>query len=378
MQATHVTELLSPFLDDALDERERERVLRHLDGCAECRGHLASLRRTLEVVRSLDPAKVPDGFRAAVRARLEAGAAPVQPRRWQPRWSWPVALAAAAVVIVGVFSANLFREIRPPAGVEQSERAGPGLAQAPSRDLRSTGPAAPSPSPQALTAPGTEMRKIVRTAQLGVEVDQFDVTAQRLVQIAEASGGFVTDSSYAEEEGVPTGTFTLRVPAARFGSVMQQVERLGTVTQRQISGSDVTEEFIDVQARIRNLQRHEQRLLSFMDRATKVSDLLAIEEELSRVRGEIEQLTGRLRFLERGTDLATITVAVKQKAKKSSGALWDISGTLSKMRAAFLATLRQIASALEWLAVAASALAPVVLVATGAWFLIRRVRPARS
>ncbi|MGH2349918.1 MAG: DUF4349 domain-containing protein, partial [bacterium] len=257
------------------------------------------------------------------------------------------------------------------------ERGGISLGVPGATDLRSAPPAVPPAAQPQKTFPEFEGRKIVRTAQLALDVDQFDDASRRLVQIAERARGFVAESSYAEDNGVPTGSFTLRVPAARFAAVLAELEALGEITQRQISGQDVTEEFVDLGSRIRNLERHEQRLLSFMDRATKVSDLLAIEEQLARVRGEIEQLTGRMRFLERSADLATVAVAVKQKVKKTSGAIWDISGTLSKMRAAFLATVRQIVAVVEWLGVTASALIPVLLLAAGAWLLFRRVRLAR-
>jgi anti-sigma factor RsiW len=377
MQVTHVTELLSPFLDDEIAPREREQVQRHLEVCPECRLQLESLRATLRLVRSLDPVKVPDGFRDQVRSRLSAVGEGSRERRRIPRWSWQVAAAAAAVLIIGVFSVNLFREIRPIEQAVAPERGGVNLGAPGVTDLRSAPPVAPSAAQPQKTFPQFDGRKIVRTAQLAIDVDQFDDASRRLVQIAERAGGFVAESSYAEDNGVPTGSFTLRVPAARFAAVLAELDALGEITQRQISGQDVTEEFVDLQARIRNLERHEQRLLSFMDRATKVSDLLAIEEQLARVRGEIEQLTGRMRFLERSADLATVAVAVKQKAKKTSGGLWDISGTLSKMRAAFLATVRQIVAVVEWFGVTVSALVPVLLLAAGAWLLIRRVRLAR-
>jgi len=375
MQVTHVTELLSPFLDDELAPREREQVQRHLEVCPECRTQLESLRATVRLVRSLDAVRVPDGFRERVRAQVSAVRETRESRRI-PRWSWQVA-AAAAVLIIGVFSVNLFREIRPGEQAVAPEREGVNLGAPGVTDLRSAAPAAPPAAQPQKTFPEFDGRKIVRTAQLTIDVDQFDDASRALVQIAERAGGFVAESSYAEDNSVPTGSFTLRVPAARFAAVLAELEALGEITQRQISGQDVTEEFVDLGSRIRNLERHEQRLLSFMDRATKVSDLLAIEEQLARVRGEIEQLTGRLRFLERSADLATVAVAVKQKAKKTSGGLWDISGTLAKMRAAFLATIRQIVAVVEWLGVTASALVPVLLLAAGAWLIIRRLRVAR-
>lgn len=375
MPTAHVTELLSPFLDEELSIRERQRVQHHLQECPECRERLAALRKTAHLIRSLEPMKVPEGFQGQVRSRLSVPNAAVS-RRWVSRWSWQVAAAAAAVVLIGIFSVNLLREMRPAGRDFAVDR--PGIAPlapetgklgapAPS----TVGPAAPQAAP-----PVADVRKIVRTAELALDVDRFDDTAARLLQIAERAGGYVAESSYAEDGGVPHGTFVLRVPAARFAMVAAAVETLGEVTHRQIGGQDVTEEFVDLQARIRNLERHEQRLLSFMDRATKVSDLLAIEEQLARVRGEIEQLTGRARFLERSADLASVAVMVTQKVKKTS-AVWDVSATIGKMRAAFVSTVRQILSVVEWFGVTASALFPVLLLAGGIWLIVRFRRLAR-
>lgn len=374
MPTAHVTELLSPLLDGELSGVEGQRVLYHLEACVECRERLESLRTTAHLVRSLDAVKVPDGFRDQVRSRLStAPATPV--RAWLPRWSWQAAAALAAVLLIGVFSVNLLREMRP-AGRELAQDR-PGIAP-PVPETGKLGAPIPSTggpaAPQAV--PSIDVRKIVRTADLAIDVDRFDDTAARLLQIAERAGGYVAESSYAEDGGVPHGAFTLRVPATRFASAVTEVEKLGTITHRRIGGQDVTEEFVDLQSRIRNLERHEQRLLSFMDRAAKVSDLLAIEEQLARVRGEIEQLTGRLRFLERSADLASIAVAVTRKAKKTS-VLWDFSGTIDRMQAAFLSTVRQILSVVEWFGVTASALFPVLLLAAGVWLAWRWRRLAR-
>lgn len=375
MPAAHVIELLSPYLDEELAPRERELVVRHLDGCAQCRERLEALRKTASLVRTLEPVKVPDGFRDQVRARLSVPEMPATTRTWLPRWSWGVA-AAAAVVLIGVFSVNLLREMRPAGRNFAQDR--PGAAPLAPETDRLGAPAPPAGSPAAPRAvqSAVDVRKIVRTAELALDVDRFDDAAARLLQIAERAGGYVAESSYAEDGGVPHGTFVLRVPAARFAPAVADVETLGVVTHRQIGGQDVTEEFVDLQARIRNLDRHEQRLLSFMDRATKVSDLLAIEEQLARVRGEIEQLTGRLRFLERSADLASVAVSVTQKVKKTS-AVWDVSGTIGKMQAAFLRTVRQILAVVEWLGVTASALFPVLLLAAGIWLVVRFRRLAR-
>lgn len=385
MNTQHVTELLSAYLDGQVGTGERARITAHLDTCDACRAQLESLRKTVMLLHDAEPVRAPEGFRAQVRARVASDAG--RPAKaWRPpalSWSWRTVGAAAAVVLIGLFTVNLLREQFPAATLvrEGSERMGRGLPTPEAAMERAT--RAPAlPGPQSAAPPlgsGSvlpALRRVIRTANVALEVEDLDETASRLTRIAESAGGFIADSSYAQA-GSPEGMFVLRIPAPRFADTLSQVEGLGRVLQRRIGGQDVTEEYVDLQARIRNLERYEQRLLAFVDRATKVSDLLAIEQELARVRGEIEMLTGRARYLDRQVDLATVQVSAHEKAKPS-GALWNFDGTLAKIRGAFLATIRQILRTTEAVIVVLSALVPVAVLVVAAWLVIRRVRLARG
>lgn len=386
MTRGHVTELLSPYLDEQVAPGERERIEAHLRGCQACRAHLESLRHTVALVRGADPVPAPAGFQAAVRSRLAASAAaPRGGRLPRLRLSWKTAGAAAAVFLIGIFSVSLLRDGQPKAVTVVPEQAmrdatqgyaqDPSAKPAPSAPERAVAPRSAAPGTIA-TAPSDLMttRQIIRTAHLQLAVDDFDGAVRALLGIADGAGGFVASSSYTQMGGVPEGVFTLRVPAERFSSTLLQVERLGTVETRRIGGQDVTEEFVDLQARIRNLERHESRLLSFMERATRVSELLAIEQELARVRGEIERLTGRQRFLANQVDLATVEVAMRQKVAPVGGSFWDLDDALRRMKAAFLTTVRQLIAAVEKIAVVAAALVPVAVVAVLIWLAVRRYR----
>lgn len=379
MRSMHVTDALSAYVDGALNEGERAHVERHLETCEDCRHHLSALRDLVTTVRSVEPVAAPEGFRAQVRARVEQiGARPAATTRWWPSlpMSWRVLSAAAAVLVIGIFAVNLLRTEGP---VAMREFRGPGESPAVTGDrMRSAAPSAPEGAQRAM--PGQNilaLRRVIRTAQVEVEVDKVEDAAERLLRIAEEAGGFIADSSYAETNGVPRASFVLRVPVPRFAGVVASLDGVGRVARRSIHGQDVTEEFVDLEARVRNLERHEQRLLTFMDRTTKVSELLAIEQELTRVRGEVESLTGRARYLSNQSELATLSVAVRQKAKKTSGALWDFGATLQRMQAAFVATVRQLLAGVETIAVAASALIPVLAFAAVGWVLFRRWRTAR-
>ena len=385
----------SALIDGALTAAEAAEVEAHLAGCPACRTDLAQLRATVTLVREVEPVQVPDGFAAGVRGRLEQLSA-ATPRSTWPRWrlvlprvawSWKTAAAAASVALVAVFAVNLVREMVPSRGVyrvngnlregqegrdarnrEADRLAAPGSRFGQSAAERSE----PAAQPVPLTNEPAPFRRVVRTGQIAIEVEKFDDAARRLLSIAEAAGGFVADSSYTEEGGTPRGTFVLRVTAARFGEVIRQVEGLGTVQRRQIGGQDVTEEFIDLEARVRNLERQEARLLTFMDRATKIPDLMAIENEVARVRGEIERLTGRLRFLANRVDLATIQAEVSQKPKKAPGGFWDFNRTIARIQAAFLNTVRDLLGVAESLVAFVAAILPLVLLGALGWRLVRR------
>ena len=170
------------------------------------------------------------------------------------------------------------------------------------------GPAgAPGPSSSSLDIP---QRKIISTASLNLEVEDVPAAVQRVTAIAEDLGGFVEQLSSVGGEDRENANLTLRVPQDRFTAAIGRIEALGNVHSRDLGREDVSEEFIDLEARLKSLKREEVSLLSLLERAAGVSDVLAIERELSRVRLEIERHQGRLDFLERRVDLATIHVTL--------------------------------------------------------------------
>jgi len=106
--------------------------------------------------------------------------------------------------------------------------------------------------------------------------------------------------------------------------------------------------------------------------AIKIPDLMAIENEVARVRGEIERFTGRLRFLANRVDLATIQAEVSQKPKKAPGGFWDFNRTIARIQAAFLNTVRELLAVAEGLVAFGAAVLPLVLLGALGWGLVRR------
>ena len=165
-------------------------------------------------------------------------------------------------------------------------------------------------------------RKIIRTATLELEVEAVGAAVQEVENIAVAAGGFVSRSSVfieeplelGEENGfsprrTQTATVTIRVPAEVYASVMRQLRGIAEEVRSEISeASEVTEEYTDLQARLRNLEATEAGYLELLTKAEEIADILIVQDRINSVRLEIEQVQGRINLLDSLTDLATITV----------------------------------------------------------------------
>ena len=164
-----------------------------------------------------------------------------------------------------------------------------------------------------LSLPKTGPR-VIKTAELRVEVahDRVDQAVQKATAAAELAGGYVVSTGVSGKD-LTSGMVVVRVPAARFSQVVERMAQLGEVQSRQISGQDVTAEFVDLGARKRNLVAQEQVLLELMGDARTVQDTIRVQHELSGVQGEIEQIEGRLRYLDDQTTMSTISLELREK-----------------------------------------------------------------
>lgn len=173
---------------------------------------------------------------------------------------------------------------------------------------------------QSAPAAAVVERKIIRNATVSVEVESPANTMPRVASIAAARGGFVVTSESRQQSGgngdggnaYEVITIDLRVPEAQFDAALNEIRGLGSrVTAQKIAGQDVTEEYIDLEARLRTQKALETQLLEIMKGAHEVEDALAVQRELANVRTEVERLEGRRRFLESQSSLSTISVTLQ-------------------------------------------------------------------
>lgn len=173
-------------------------------------------------------------------------------------------------------------------------------------------------------APGDAVdanRLMVWTANLTIETEDLTHAVIQAIALAQKSGGYLesrTDSTYSGT------TLKLRLPAAAFTNALGALEALGTVTSRRLASEDVTEQYIDVEARLKNKLVLRDRLRKLLDQATEVKDILAIETELNRVQGDVDSMEARLKALRGRVDYATLDLLLRQqeiKPKKILGPL---------------------------------------------------------
>jgi len=164
-------------------------------------------------------------------------------------------------------------------------------------------------------------RKIIRDANISLEVPSTTETQHKVTAIAEQHGGFVVTSESKQRDNIDPAKRTLdiklvvRVPANQFGPTLNEIKGLASnVTQESVTGQDVTEEFIDLEARLKTQKALEMQFLEIMKQAKKVGDALEVQRQTAEVRTEIEKLEGRKRFLENRASLSTITVNLQPPA----------------------------------------------------------------
>lgn len=181
-------------------------------------------------------------------------------------------------------------------------------------------------------------RKIIRNADLNLEANSPEEAQQKITAIVESKGGFVIESTQSSSSSNVTTrdvvTMTTRVPAAKFNESLDEIRKTSNrVIVETISGQDVTEEFVDIEARLKTKKALEAQFLEIMKQGKTVADALQVQRELANVRGEIEQIEGRKRFLENQSSLSTIKIRLQTPAAYSPNS----SGFFYQLKEAFSA-----------------------------------------
>ena len=157
-----------------------------------------------------------------------------------------------------------------------------------------------------------DKRMIIRSGTMSMEVDKYDDTEGRVKQIAQQFGGYITNSSATlNASGKKQGTITIRVASDKFDALLGELSKAGKVMNENITGNDVTEEYMDADARVKTQKELESRLLKLLEEKTaSLSSVVEVEQKLASVRENIERTEGRMKYLKDQASYSTLAVSV--------------------------------------------------------------------
>ena len=194
-------------------------------------------------------------------------------------------------------------------------------------------------------------RRLVKTGYMTLEVSDITEAIAGITRVANELNGYVVSSDQSGDKDITYGRIAIRVPSDRFNEALDRLRKLAVkVPNESTSSQDVTEEYTDLQAQLRNLEATEAQYLELLKKAEKVEDMLAVQRELSNVRGQIEQIKGRIQYLERTSDMALIEVNL-QKTQPLDGTGWSALETLKSAVRGLAAFGKALANIAIWLAI---------------------------
>jgi len=229
-------------------------------------------------------------------------------------------------------------------------------------------------------------RMIVWTGDVSLIVKDAEESLEKVEAIAKDLGGYVVNSSSWYQQEQLRARLSIRVPSGEFDAAMARLKELAIrVESRDVSTQDVTEEYTDLDARLRNLEATETELLELLtevrERTGKAEDVLAVHRELSNIRGQIDQIKGRMQYLEKMTAMATINVELIPDvlAKPIVVAGWQPSGTAANALRTLVRTFQRIVDAAIWLVIyVLPTLAVIAIPFFILWLIWRRLRRRRK
>ncbi|MBE0449867.1 MAG: DUF4349 domain-containing protein [Clostridia bacterium] len=387
--------LMNAAIDGDINEHERSKLDQHIDSCEACTVEFEELKYVVQMLGEMELKALPIGFEEELHEKLmnvKHDSEPVKTGNTllkkirnihiKKRYYGYVATAAVLLMVVVIGKNILFQPKYESAMIntESSEEYGRGsdgdmgklsfnesvaLAEAPASTAEfemsnqqldsSYGVTGFAETPQSTPTNGDyrEDRLIIQTANLRMDVEKYDEVYLQLTIWVKAAGGYVENEStsyktnYTERENLKYGYMTLRVPATGYESMINQIKSLGNVTYDSANAYDVTKNYRDTASEVENLKVTEERLREIMTDAVEIKDILAIENELTRIRGQINSYERQLKDWEALADMTTITVELNE-VKSLKPMIEPIDDTLfGKAKEGFIHTINSIKLTVE-------------------------------
>lgn len=381
MKHEKIKELLPLYIDNGLTEHEEKLVKDHLQNCKKCQKELKHYQKNYIFLSSQKEIKVPTGFKKSILNKLsekkkdshvnkEKGELSLL-KRIKKIFAFPVKIPAGvigiAALVLLVFITNLpatmlnnndsiNNNLVQREGINNQAQYFSSLDSAQDNRMK-IAESTPQRNVNLLSnTPNTQLeQKIIKRANLVIEINNLDNVDKNINELIEKYNGYISDSrNWLNQNKQKFYWFELKVPANNFQQVLDQLSRkeYAETISRSISSQDVTEEYMDIGIRLENLLSQEERYRQLLDKATKVEEILSIENELNRVRTEIERLQGRKKYLDNQISFSTITLEIRQPEPISSrtpGIIRALRNAVIKMVDQFYSIIILIGTAIPYL-----------------------------
>jgi hypothetical protein len=230
-----------------------------------------------------------------------------------------------------------------------------------------------APNPISDVVPPIQGPQVIRQAQLAISVKsgKFDSSLASVRSLVELEQGYVSgtdaQANPVTNDQIRTGVITFMVPAAKFDETIDALSKMGTVQNEHISGQDVSAQYVDLQARLANEEAQRNAMLALLAKAQSVSDIIAVQNQLGQITGQIEQLKGQIQYIDHNVAFSTISVSLTEAGAPVASTPsdnWGFASALSDAAHNFVTTINYLVTGL-------GAIGPV-LILLGLGYLVWR------
>lgn len=229
-------------------------------------------------------------------------------------------------------------------------------------------PEARPPSTKGGNYETVQTRMVIYNGQISLETDDIPGTLDKIRSLAERNGGYVASTSRSATGSQGTAEMTIRIPQDKFRMAVSEIGTYGKVLDERTTSEDVTERYIDLKARLNNLQMEEQSLVELLAKTKTVDEILRVEQELARVRGEVESLQGQINYLDRNVAMSLITVSLREPTPPFKPPAMNWGETLEIAIRGFFEVIRVL------IVLAISVLPLAIIIGVPAYLIRRRSR----
>ncbi len=230
-----------------------------------------------------------------------------------------------------------------------------------------------NPSGIGTTVPVLQGPPVIRQAQLNISVGAgtFDSKLSLARTLVEAEGGYIAGTSAQAapiDNQIRTGVINFMVPAANFDATIDDLSKIGKVQNEQITGTDVSGQYLDLQTRLNNAEAQRTAMLALLTQAKNINDLIAVQNQIAQITGTIEQLKGQIKYLDQHTAFSALTITMTEAPATAPAPVsdnWGFATALSDAAHNFVATV-------NYVIVGLGVLGPFILLGGVGYLLWRR------